>query len=123
MLAFLHDEPAATQVRAALEDGAVASWVNLGEVLYIEIRRQGEERAAEVVESFAEQLTRAEVADAELARAAARIKAAGGVSYADCFAIATAERHAAPLLTGDPEILALDRPGLSMVDLTATKRG
>lgn len=89
-------------------------------MLYVEIRRQGEQRAAEAIESLAEQLATAEVADAELARAAARIKAGGGVSYADCFAIATAERHTAPLLSGDPEILALDRPSLSVVDLTVT---
>ena len=118
MLALLHDEPAAPRVRAALEEGAIASWVNLGEVLYIEIRRQGEERAGEVIESLAEQLARVEVADAELSQAAARIKAGGGVSYADCFAVATAERHGVPLLSGDPEILALDRPSLNIVDLT-----
>ncbi len=37
--------------------------------------------------------------------AAARIKARGGLSYADCFVIATAQRYRAPLLTGDPEII------------------
>lgn len=72
-----------------------------------------------MVESLAEQLTTAEAADAELAPAAASIKAGGGVSYADSFAIATAERHAVPLLSGDPEILVLDRPGLRVVDLTS----
>lgn len=107
-------------MRRALEAGAIASWVNVGEALYVEIRVQGEERAARVIESFAGQLASAEVADAELTRAAARIKAGGGVSYADCFAIATAERHGVPLLSGDPEILALDQPGLSLVDLAAT---
>jgi predicted nucleic acid-binding protein len=106
-------------VRAALEEGAITSWINLGEVLYIEIRRHGEERATAVVDGVAAALAGVETADAELTRAAAAIKASGGVSFADCFAIATAERHRAPLLSGDPEILALPRPGLTVVDLTA----
>jgi len=48
---------------------------------------------------------RAEEPDSELVLAAARIKAGGGISYADCFVIATAQRREAPLLTGDPEII------------------
>jgi len=50
---------------------------------------------------------RAEAADPDMVIAAARIKAGGGISYADCFAVATAQRHGAPLLTGAPEIVAL----------------
>ncbi len=71
-----------------------------------------------MIGSLAEQLVHAEVADAELTRTAALIKAGGGVSFSGCFAVATAERHGAPLLTGDPEILALERSGLTVVDLT-----
>ena len=48
---------------------------------------------------------RAEEPDAALVMAAARIKAGGGLSCADCFVIATAQRYQAPLLTGDPEII------------------
>lgn len=91
--------------------------MNLGEALYVEARRQGAERAEHVIANFAQQLLVAEVVDGETARAAARIKAGGGVSYADCFAVATAERHGVPLLTGDPEIVALDRPRLEVVNL------
>lgn len=91
--------------------------MNLGEALYIEARRQGFDRADSAVSSFARQLLLAEAVDADVARAAAEIKAGGGISYGDCFAVATAERHRAPLLTGDPEILALDRPALELVDL------
>lgn len=108
-------------MRKALEEGAIASWVNLGEVLYIEIRRHGEERATTVVDSLAAQLVEIATADAELTHQAARIKAGGGISYADCFAIATALRHRAPLLSGDPEILALQRPGLVVIDLTTSQ--
>jgi predicted nucleic acid-binding protein len=106
-------------VRSAIERGAVACWVNLGEVLYLETRRQGAERAEEAISSLAA-ILRAEEVDGDLARAAARVKAQGRASYADCFAVATAERHGVPLLTGDPEIVALDREHLQVVDLRPT---
>lgn len=54
-----------------------------------------------------------------LVRAAAARKTVGGLAYADAFAVATAERHAARLLTGDPEMIALDGQGVTVVDLTA----
>jgi predicted nucleic acid-binding protein len=40
-------------------------------------------------------------------RTAAQIKAGNRLSYADAFVVATAQRHSAPLYTGDPEIVAL----------------
>jgi len=118
VLALLRGEPARLRVRAAIERGAICSWINLGEALYKQAREAGWDRAVQVIDAFAANVT-AEPADAEMVRAAAAIKADGGVSYADCFAIATAERHRAPLLTGDPEILSLSRPGLKLVDLGA----
>lgn len=117
MLAYLRAEGGGSRVRSAIEDGAIASWVNLGEALYIEARRQGFDRADRVVSQLAQQLLLAEQADARIVRAAAAIKAGGGLSYADGFAIATAERHGLTLLTGDPEIIAADRPRLELVDL------
>jgi ribonuclease VapC len=41
--------------------------------------------------------------DFELVLSAAKLKAEFPVSYADCFAIATAMRHQAAVVTGDPE--------------------
>jgi ribonuclease VapC len=41
--------------------------------------------------------------DRELIWKAAEIKAEYAISYADCFAVATAIRHNATILTGDPE--------------------
>lgn len=40
-----------------------------------------------------------------LVKAAAEVKVAGGLSFADAFCIATAKRLNAPLWTGDPEII------------------
>ena len=105
LLALVRDEPPAERVEAELADGTgVISWMNLGEVYYHELRRLGEKGAARLVERVRRILI-AEEPDADLVMHAARIKAAGGLSYADCFAIATAARHAVPLLTGDPEII------------------
>ncbi len=113
---MLRYEPAGPRVKAEIEaGGAVMSWINLGEVLYVELRRVGRLRASEAVAAVRRQVT-VEVPDGDLVTVAARLKASGGVSYADCFALATAQRHGAPLLTGDPKILA--RAGeVEVVDL------
>ena len=85
------------------------SWINLGEVHYVLCRQHGEERA----ESTARDLR--EVIDARIPRhddvlAAARIKAAHPLSYADAFAAALAIADDATLWTGDPELLIDDAP-------------
>lgn len=109
VVALLRDESGATRVEEAVADGALISWINLGEVFYVEARALGETAAAGAVQAVERRVT-AELPDTQLVREAARIKAAATVSYAGAFAVATAERHRLPLLTGDPEILALDRP-------------
>lgn len=78
--------------------------VNLGEALYLELRVRGVENAGHTIEQVRREL---EVIhpDWELVTAAAKIKASGGLSFADAFCIATAEHMDAPLLTGDPEII------------------
>lgn len=116
VVALLSGESAADRVRKAIEDGAFISWVNLSEVLYLESRRFGAERASTVIESLAAQVV-AELPDKALFFEAAAVKAEGGVAYADAFAIATAERKGLPLLTGDPEILACGRSHLQLTDL------
>ncbi len=105
LLAFLADEPTAGRIESAwLEEGAAISGVNLGEVLYIRIRSQGEASARADIEGVGAAL---EVIDPDwpLVAAAASIKARGGLSYADAFCIATALARDAPLWTGDPEIV------------------
>ncbi len=42
--------------------------------------------------------------------AATELQAAYPISYADAFAVATARAERAPLVTGDPEILACRGP-------------
>jgi predicted nucleic acid-binding protein len=107
LLAFYEDHPRAGAVFDVIDAGeAIVSAVNLGEVLYQLERELGRDRAFELVEAL-RSITFVEDPDWELVCAAAHLKAGGGLSYADCFCVATAERHAATLYTGDPEILAL----------------
>jgi predicted nucleic acid-binding protein len=49
--------------------------------------------------------------------AAASIKSQHTIACADCFAVATAERHRDPVLTDDPELLELGRPELEVIDV------
>lgn len=91
--------------------------VNLGEALYMEIRARGDEDAGSTVEDARRDLTVIDP-DWDLVVSAAKIKAQGGLSYADAFAIATAVRLGAPLWTGDPEIIDLaDDLPCTVVDL------
>lgn len=115
LLALLRDEKAGDRVRTGwLEEGAAMCSVNLGEVLYLEIRARGAARAGTAIE---EARTELDVIDPDwiLVRRAAKLKAIGGLSYADCFCIATAQQLEAALWTGDPEIV--DRASHWRVDV------
>lgn len=116
LLALLNDEPAAGPVeRAWREEKLVMCSVNLGEALYVLIRAHGEGPARPAVEKARAEL---DVVDPDwnLVVEAARAKADGGLSYADCFALATARRAEAQLWTGDPELIEFAAPE-EVVDL------
>ena len=115
-MAMLNAEPAAPRVRAAVEAGAVMSWINLGEVYYLTTRRRGEALARRAVESLQRRIS-VEEPDGALVMTASEIKARGRMSYADAFCVATARRHGLPVYTGDPEIVALAGDDLEVVDL------
>lgn len=116
VMALYEDHPCCDQVEAAIESAAaVISAVNLGEVLYKLERGHGPKRANALVEQV-RAVTLVEDPDWDLVVRAAHIKAAGGISYADSYCVATAQRHEAPLYTGDPEILALGHL-VELVDL------
>lgn len=107
LIAFLEDEPQALLVRDAwLSEGAAVSIINLGEIFYIRMRSQGERDATARIDLLRSEL---EVipADLPIVMDAARIKAGGGLSYADAFCVATARSLDAELWTGDPEIIKL----------------
>ena len=107
-------EPAATRVDQLLRterpaERPVMSWINLGEVAYVVARESSEEEADVVVRDLRPRL-RLEVPTEARVLEAARIKASHTMAYADAFAAATAIAHDAPLLTGDPELLAEGAP-------------
>lgn len=117
VLALLRGEPSGPAVRDRLQaERSVISWINLGEVLYLECRRVGRERAEGAIAAVVD-VVDAELPDVRAVRDAAGWKAAGGLAYADAFAVATAVRHGAELLTGDPEIVAIEDPRLRVLDL------
>jgi predicted nucleic acid-binding protein len=109
VLAWLDgDEPAAGAVDEAFAAGRPwMSWLNVGEVAYQLERREGRDEADLVVGRL-----RAAVAlDAvtpDRVLAAAHLKAAHPIAFADCFAAATGAARDATLLTGDPELLERD---------------
>jgi PIN domain nuclease of toxin-antitoxin system len=110
LLALLEDEPGADLVAGVINrQGAdiYISSINLGEIYYLLLRRSGLEQAESVLESIVleEKLTVAEASWVRV-KAAASVKATGGLSYADAFAVSLAKEFEAPLLTGDPEIIA-----------------
>jgi uncharacterized protein len=104
---LLGEEPSLSIVRKALaERRAVMSWINLGEVAYIvEWRFNTEDSGAVVAQLMADATV--ELPTVATVLRASSLKAGNRVSYADAFAIATAELHGVPLVTGDPEILEL----------------
>ena len=103
------EEPAAAKIEERLADRPVMSWINLGEVYYILIRRVGEPQARRTLRAIRDLVTADEVTS-ERVISAARIKARHAMALADSFAIATSHAYGAVLLTGDPEILAADGP-------------
>ena len=121
LLAYLKDEPAAGRIEEAwLSEGAAISSINLGEALYMRIRERGEKAASADIETIRRR-SKVVGPDWALVRSAARVKAGGGLAYADAFCVATAQRLKAPLWTGDPEIVDLaDELQCEIVDLRAS---
>ena len=115
MLAYLQKESGYERVRELLSDGqkdttVIMNAINIGEVYYILAR----ERPGEEADFFVDMIVPAvnikvESNDMQDVIAAAKIKAAYHLSYADAFAAATTQKYAAVLLTGDPEFKHLEK--------------
>lgn len=114
VLAWLEDDAAAARVDQVL-DGAVMSWINLGEVAYIVQRRRGDQSSQRTVAELRQRLT-LDLPTPARVLAAADLKGRHRLAYADAFAIATAVARRAVLLTGDPEIVDGD-PAWPVQDL------
>ncbi len=82
--------------------------VNFGEVYYIVLRECGIEKAHEIEKIIRTLPIEIIDVDMQLAREAARFKAAHKISYADCFAAALAKLHKGEVITGDKEFKLLE---------------
>lgn len=128
LLALLQsEEPAATRVRQLLEEAQAGnveltmSLINLGEVVYRVGKTHGEETAWETSSDIRRLPLQIIPVQEDIVWAAVTWKMLHAISYADAFAVATAERLDAILLTGDPELLALT-PQIQIERLTRTPR-
>jgi len=114
VLAYLQAEKGAQQVKELFHQAATGQLsvqmtvINLGEVYYITSRAYGQERAEEVLAMLRHLPIKLVVVDEKLALETARIKAKHPLSYADAFAVALAQRHDVPVVTGDPEFSCIE---------------
>lgn len=115
ILAYLQgEEPAATRVSEVLKEAEgqqaelFVSWINLGEVFYNIGRRRGIAAAEETLEELQDLPITVISPDSDTVIQAARLKSQYRLSYADAFAVVTAQQLQASLMTGDPEIINLD---------------
>jgi predicted nucleic acid-binding protein len=114
ILAFLNDEEGAERVAHLLGEAEssgtplLVNEINVGEVYYIVAKHRSDDAAEQVLlhlERLALELVPNTFDDV---LAAARLKARLLISYADAFALATAIRFDALLVTGDPEFEAAE---------------
>jgi len=77
--------------------------INLGEIVYSTKREFSDHKKVEVLASIEKLSFTILGADNELVLQAAEYKAEYGISYADCFVLASAIRYKATIVTGDPE--------------------
>jgi predicted nucleic acid-binding protein len=114
LLAYFGAEPGGPQVQALLTaataDQAVVylSVINYGELVYVTEREQGAFAARRAIAATDQLPITVIEADRRLTFAAAHVKACHRLSYADAFAVALAQQMQATLLTGDPELRAVE---------------
>lgn len=112
-LAYLQGEGGHRRVKEMLaSDDAdlLVNAVNAGEVYYILARARGVREADYFLNVILPGLPVTVIENSfEDVIEAARLKAAHALSFADCFAAATAVRERAPLVTGDREFERLGR--------------
>jgi len=83
--------------------------VNIGEVYYILHRKRGSDKAQYFLESIIPSLPLSLVSNSlDDVIEAAKIKAEYPLSFADCFAVATAKKKGLAVLTGDPEFKRIE---------------
>jgi len=110
LLAYLNKEGGFEKVRNVLANAqksglpVLMNELNVGETYYILYRNRGHEQAEYFLDAVLAGLPISMISnDFNAVISAARIKARHALSFADCFAVATAQQENAVILTGDPE--------------------
>jgi ribonuclease VapC len=109
LLKFFQKEPGHEQVARLLEHAHRARAkklicaINLGEIIYITKRAFGDEKKIEVLAHIERLGFIVLPVPNNIIFQAAEYKAEHSISYADCFAFATAMDQKASIVTGDPE--------------------
>jgi len=109
LLAFLGAEPGHERVHELLRSSSAGRadlylcLINYGEVLYIIEREKGLTETLLAIAAIDQLPLEVVPADRELTFAAAHTKARFPLAYADCFAVALAQKLEAAVLTGGPE--------------------
>ena len=123
LMAWINGEqPGAGKVQALL-DGAETkqidlsmNMINAGEVYYLLAKQKGQDYAKSFWEDFQTAPIRIVDAPNSLILEAAQWKSRYPISYADAFALATALREHATLVTGDPDFKVLAKSGIVELD-------
>jgi predicted nucleic acid-binding protein len=84
--------------------------INLGEIIYSTKKEFGDQKKLEVLANIERLKFTILPIPNDLIFRAAEYKAQYSISYADCFALASAVEHKAILVTGDPEFKKVDHP-------------
>ncbi len=115
IIAYLNKEKGFERVRHVLSeaqksgDPVLINEINIGEVYYILFRKRGSEGADYFLETILPSLPILIFSNAfDDVIQAARIKAEYPLSFADCFAVATARKNNSVIMTGDPEFKRIE---------------
>ena len=114
LLAYFEGEASGALVRTLIQKAEhrrvrlYLSLINWGELFYIVRREKGEVAAHEVIARLDVLPITLRGVDRRLVQAAAILKAAYSIAYADAFAAATANMLNVPVVTGDPEFRCLE---------------
>lgn len=115
ILLWTQKEPGYERVKSLLvacrEDSITGymSHINLGEVYYKTIRAVGLSQAKTFLDNFFRLPITLVLPDRDLIWKASEIKAEFSISYADCFAAATALKYQAAIVSGDPHFKKLGK--------------
>ncbi len=113
LLAYLKQENNYRKVENLLsskETQPLMNDINIGETFYILARERGLDKAEYFINAILPSLPIIKIGNAfSEVMQAAKIKAQYPISYADCFAVATAIREKAVIITGDPDFKHVEK--------------